>query len=355
MSYFADNYSELSLTPTGFRNAQLGAIHAVAAYFTLHQKPELADPALVVMPTGSGKTAVLLASAFLLRPKYRVLIVTPSRAVRNQIAQEARSLKTLKRIGALREELEAPRVLEVKRRLDSAEAWHELAGADLIVGTPNSLSPGSFGVVPPPAGARPLFDLVLMDEAHHSPARTWRALLAAFPSAKRLLCTATPFRRDEREIRAHTVYEYPLTQAIEDKIICRLDYVPVKVEKGDDADETLARRAAEVLREEQDKNPSYRLLVRTDRKTHTADLAKVYEKVGLKLRTVHSGHSQRYIDQSIDKLKEGSDLDGLLCVDMLGGRVRLPTTQGGSHSPQAQEPTRDASVHRALRSVHAAW
>ena len=339
MPYFADHDSALTLPAArtyapGFRNSQLGAIYAVASYFTLHPRPgsgepalRPADPALVVMPTGSGKTAVLLACAFMLRPQRGVLIVTPSRSVRNQITGEARKLATLKKIGAVPEDLPTPEVCEVEHRLTTKRAWRGLARFDVVVGTPNSLSPGSYGVAGPPAA--PLFDLVLMDEAHHSPARTWSALLAAFPAAQKVLCTATPFRRDEREIRAHTVYEYPLSQALKDEIICNLDYVPVTVGRGQDPDEALARRAAEMLRKEQKKNPSYRLMARTDRKTHTKKLEPLYEQAGLRLKTVHSGYSQRYIDQTLKKLRETDDLDGLLCVDMLGEGFDFPTLKVG--------------------------
>lgn len=43
----------------GFRPAQLGAIHAAAAHFV-----NRSDPGIITMPTGSGKTAVLVAASF---------------------------------------------------------------------------------------------------------------------------------------------------------------------------------------------------------------------------------------------------------------------------------------------------
>ena len=63
MSYFADQYSNLqyplACTETGseqlgLRNAQIGAIHAVASHATLESNAS----SVIVMPTGSGKTAV---------------------------------------------------------------------------------------------------------------------------------------------------------------------------------------------------------------------------------------------------------------------------------------------------------
>src|SRR5580700_10535401 len=98
MPYFSDRYRAVSYplpaerTP-GLYNAQLGAAHALAAHFTVDEQP-----AIVTMPTGSGKTAVLMMLPFLLRSA-RVLVITPSRLVRGQIAEDFSALKTLREIG----------------------------------------------------------------------------------------------------------------------------------------------------------------------------------------------------------------------------------------------------------------
>jgi len=73
MSYFDERYSSLSYPivtdeSPGLRNAQLGGIHAVSAHFTIRK-----EPALVVLPTGAGKTAVLMMLPFV-RRRERVLI-----------------------------------------------------------------------------------------------------------------------------------------------------------------------------------------------------------------------------------------------------------------------------------------
>ena len=66
MDYFSSNYSRINYpiateTQKGLRNAQLGAIHAIGAHFSIYKT----EPALVVLPTGAGKTAVLNMSAYL--------------------------------------------------------------------------------------------------------------------------------------------------------------------------------------------------------------------------------------------------------------------------------------------------
>src|SRR5208282_2421833 len=100
VSYFSERYADFRWPIAegrnqGFRLPQWGALHAVGAHFSA--KPE---PAIVTMPTGSGKTAVLVGSAFILRAR-RVLAITPSRIVREQIAEEFNLLRSLKKLGAI--------------------------------------------------------------------------------------------------------------------------------------------------------------------------------------------------------------------------------------------------------------
>ncbi|WP_345940506.1 DEAD/DEAH box helicase family protein [Pseudomonas sp. WS 5011] len=42
------------------------------------------------------------------------------------------------------------------------------------------------------------FDLIIVDEAHHAPATSWRQTLAHFSKAKKIFVTGTPFRGDKQ-------------------------------------------------------------------------------------------------------------------------------------------------------------
>ena len=197
MAYFFDNYQNLRFTKAspenpGLRNAQIGAIHSIGQYFTLHDT----EPALVVMPTGSGKTAVLTITPFLLQAN-RVLVISSSKLVRGQITEKIGTLSTLKHVRVFAEDQDTPRTKEVKSQLSTMDDWVELTNYDLVIGLPQSLSAGfENGIVPP----EDLFDLVLVDEAHHRPADTWSAIVEKFGQAKKVFFTATPFRRDKKEI-----------------------------------------------------------------------------------------------------------------------------------------------------------
>ena len=44
------------------------------------------------------------------------------------------------------------------------------------------------------------FDMIIIDEAHHSAADSWKKVLGRFPNAKIIHLTATPFRRDRKSV-----------------------------------------------------------------------------------------------------------------------------------------------------------
>ncbi len=174
----------------GLRNAQMGAIHAISSYFTLQNK----KPAIIIMPTGSGKTAVITMSPYVLSAT-KVLVVTPSRMVRGQITEEFSQLKTICHTTAADANIEKPIVLEMmhcynEELLDSIENCH------VVTATPQcALSLSSV------ESLNKLFDLVIIDEAHHTPAKTWTQILVNMKHAMQILFTATPFRMDQKEIK----------------------------------------------------------------------------------------------------------------------------------------------------------
>jgi superfamily II DNA or RNA helicase len=100
----------------------------------------------VTLPTGAGKTTVQMAVAFILRAQ-RLLILTPSRLVREQISENFSGLVNLKKIEALPLDLVNPRVFATERRIGTDAAWDELQQYDVIVAT--------VLVVPPREGAIP--------------------------------------------------------------------------------------------------------------------------------------------------------------------------------------------------------
>ena len=326
-SYFARNYPVLAIPiatddPPGFREAQRAALFSLGAHFAQRN-----DPAIVTMPTGSGKTAVLQASAFLLRA-VRVLVVTPSRLVREQIYDDFRQLGVLKRLGAVPSNLEAPAVFNADAKITD---WEALRGYDVVVATPNSASPAVEGVPTPPTD---FFDLVLVDEAHHSPAFTWTELLKSFPDAKRALFTATPYRRDELEIKGRFVFTYDLKRAYDDGVFGQISYVPVEDFQEGWEDKAIAVAAERQFRQDEAAGFQHRLMVRTDSKARATQLLEAYTAVTkLRLKLVKSDHTVGHVKRIIAELRSG-ELDGIVCVNMLGEGFDLPNLKiAAIHTP----------------------
>lgn len=330
MSYFSTHFEDLAFRVAegdgaGLRNAQLGAIFAIGSHFTVSRAP-----GLVVMPTGSGKTAVLMMTPFM-RRKASILVVTTSRLVRSQIADEIENLDTLKKCGVLPKDLETPKVHELEQRIQSAAEWEELRGYDVVVATPWCISPAIEGVPSPPSN---LFSMLLVDEAHHTPAKTWNAVLDAFPDAEKVLFTATPYRHDGREIKGKLVYAYPLKTAFEDKIFGKIRFVPVTPAAGESSDVAIARAAEAQFKMDRGNKLTHCVMVRTDSKTRADQLKKIYEKhTSLKLRLIHSGLTYSTTKKAIQELRDGN-LDGVICVDMMSEGFDFPQLKiAAIHSP----------------------
>jgi len=328
MSYFgvlSDNvrFPRDAADKPGLRRGQLGALHAIASHFTVSE-----NPALIAMPTGSGKTAVFTIAPFLLRSS-RVLIVTPSRLVRYQVAEQFSTLEIPRATGALVGVDALPTTCEIDHQLRNESDWEALRPCDVVVSTPNSACPS--GVIE--GAASDLFDLVIFDEAHHVPALTWQAIAKAFPDARKLLLTATPFRRDRREIPAKLIYHYSIRQALDDGVFGRIEYVPIRDSKETN-DVAVARAAEATLKADRDSGLKHLLLVRTDTTPRAKELEKIYsEQTALKLARVGSDLSYSTIKKVIANLR-AQKLDGIVCVDMLGEGFDLPELKVAAiHAP----------------------
>ncbi|MHA1216763.1 MAG: DEAD/DEAH box helicase, partial [Candidatus Thorarchaeota archaeon] len=177
-------------------------------------------------------------------------------------------------------------------------------------------------------------NLVLVDEAHHVPARTWRGALDAFDSARQLLFTATPFRRDEKEIHGKLIYVYSVREAYADGIFSDISFEAVFPAEGQSSDLAIAKAAEAAMKSDRAAGFNHRLMVRTDRKNRAAELQELYSRnTELNLRSINSNHSLRHINRVIRQLKAG-ELDGVICVDMLGEGFDLPMLKlAAVHSP----------------------
>jgi len=319
MSIFKQYKDRFILEPKsapGLRKCQLGAIWALKSYF-ISNTPEVA--ALVSMPTGAGKTAIMMAACFELNLS-KILIIEPSKVLRNQIAEQFRNLKILKDIGCVPNDFPEVNVCEI-RHIQSKKNWgYILQNNDVIVAHPNCISPYYPGVSPLPAE---LIDAVFMDEAHHEPAPTWKEINRFYSSIKRIFLTATPFRRDKKNMEAKLVYHYSLKQAFDDGILRPINFEGVEAGVNEEAsDLILVATAKKRFENEKKKNP-VSLFIRTDRINHAEKLLKLYNSTGLRVGLIHSNKKDKDNQCVINEVKSGK-LDGLISVGMASEGLDIP-------------------------------
>lgn len=327
--YFARHYAKLtypieSAGHRGFRQAQLAALDAINAH--LYSRSEL--PGIVVMPTGSGKTIVMNAAAFRQRAR-RILVLTPSRLVREQIAEGFETLGDLIEIGALPVGVPKPRVFSTRGRVGTDQAWESLRDYDVVVATVPSVSGKEI-----PEPPQDLFDLILVDEAHHVPAASWKKILDRFPGVRRVHFTATPFRNDEREIEGKLIFTYDIRRAHQDGVFGKITFAPVSVASGQSHDMAIAMAAETQLRADHAAGLKHLLMVRTDSRKRANELKKIYEEhTKLKLRLVASNQSLSHVKRVVKDLREFK-VDGVICVNMLAEGFNLPNLKVAAiHAP----------------------
>lgn len=125
-AYFSDHTGALALRTlnapnTGFRPGQLGALHAVVSHFSVYD-----EPAIVSLPTGYGKTAVIMALPFIFHAE-RLLVVEPTDVLRRQTAAHFSTLSTLRKLSVFDKAAPDPKVKAQKGRLETKEDWAALS------------------------------------------------------------------------------------------------------------------------------------------------------------------------------------------------------------------------------------
>lgn len=77
------------------------------------------------------------------------------------------------------------------------------------------------------------FDVIIIDEAHHVKADSYKKILRAFPRAKVLGVTATPYRMSHESFHPEfdeLITSYPVSQFIKEKWLCDYEYYSIRPE-----------------------------------------------------------------------------------------------------------------------------
>lgn len=194
------------------------------------------------------------------------------------------------------------------------------------------------------------FDMIIVDEAHHSAALSWQKVIDRFSKAKIIHLTATPFRSDRQEIDGELVFRYPFRSATLKGYIKRLkaSYVaPSQIELGftdergrtytlDEVvemkrEEWFSRGVAlaplcnrhivdsslEKLEELRQSGTQHQLIAVACSINHAKDVRTLYRERGYSAEVIHSNQKADEQDKILAELRSGV-LDCIIQVQMLG-------------------------------------
>ena len=172
---------------------------------------ESADPAMLVIPVGCGKTGLISVLPFGITAG-RVLVIAPNLTIRDGIA-DAVDIASTGCFWAKTRVLPNFQHGPFMAVLAGSDAnIHDCIDSDFVVTNIQQLASTADRWLPqfPPD----FFDMIIIDEGHHSAAESWRKTLRRFPSAKVVSLTATPFRTDRQELPGEVIYRYSFTRAM---------------------------------------------------------------------------------------------------------------------------------------------
>jgi superfamily II DNA or RNA helicase len=308
------NYRREAAGQPGLRIPQIGALHAIASHWTLNT-----HPGIIVMPTGTGKTEVMVAATVAARGS-TVLVVVPSDALRSQTAAKFETFGVLQSIGTLPDDFLFP-VVGLLRGVPKKR--QDLASFDccnVVVATMSALAGASSPILNEIAERS---SHLFIDEAHHAPAETWHDLSQRFNGKPILQFTATPFRRDGRRMDGRILYNYPLATAQRDGYFQPIRFEQVWEWDERAADKAIADTAIERLREDLKNGFDHILMARADSITRAQSLYdKIYGKYpDLKPVVIHNRTPGR---RKVLEAIKGRHHRVIVCVDMLGEGFDLP-------------------------------
>lgn len=295
--------------PSGLslRNAQLGAVHSLLAHWSLSR-----GVATIVLPTGTGKTETMLVAS-LADKADRTLVIVPSVDLKNQIASKYATWGMLRELGIIPSTLPNPKVLVLNKTVSQVHQKKMLEQANVVVSTPGLLARAPESVK---SVVKDIFSHVFFDEAHHMGATEWSGLRETFSASKIVQFTATPYRRDRKPIEGKIIYNYPVSQALEDKCFSRISLVTVEERHPAKKDKAIADTAmARLMIDRNNGYTQHRMVVRAGSSKSAEELFHLYKKWFPKERIVlvHSRINGR--KQLIEKIK-ADQFDIIVCVDM---------------------------------------
>ena len=163
---------------------------------------------MVVLPTGTGKSGLISIAPYGVSRK-RVLVITPSLVTKKSVIKTLHPLDD--NFWVNYDVLFDPEDLPVVEEYEPDMLQRSLDRSNFIVASVHKLYKDNrnslLSRVDPD-----FFDMIIIDEAHHSVAQTWVNVLDYFRNTKKLHLTGTPYREDGQEIPGEEIHRTELSQ-----------------------------------------------------------------------------------------------------------------------------------------------
>lgn len=224
---------EFLKTPAATDHLYQHQIDAVLSAKQQLQNPSQPNIALVVLPTGCGKTGVAVLAPYALNAT-RVLVVTPSVKISKQIHEafcgsKERECFLVERkiVGPEHKSTVCPSGACIEHSVDIRQHMQDHI---MVVNAHKVGGKSSVAIEEIPSAN---YDLVIVDEAHHYPAPTWKLLVDHFQRSNRLFLTATPMH-DGKPILPNSApcYELSRGDAVDNGVIRDLKFYEVPAQHG---------------------------------------------------------------------------------------------------------------------------
>lgn len=348
MKYFKEYFIKTNANIYGNKNLrkpqERSYIHCYDHFVNKKKKTH----ALVVLPTGVGKTGVMAILPFKIA-EGRVLIITPGLVVRDNVIKQldtSSSDSFLYKRNIISDINFLPKVsiyegkdthIEVLKQSNIVLVNIQKLQSRLESSLLNTLD-------------EDFFDMVIIDEAHHSVATTWIDTVNHFSNAKIIKLTGTPERSDGQKINAELVYNYKLSSAMNDELIKSLEnfeFLPDEIEfihKGkiynentieelmesngnfisrsvalsESCNESIVEKSIVILNELKNlNNIPHKIIAVACSIEHAKSISLLYSKKGLRTAIIHSELPQSQKELIYTNL-ENDRYDVIVNVNMLG-------------------------------------
>lgn len=228
MNFHIDYF--LKSKPSIIDNSQLREpqiLSYVDAFNHFNEENSVRD-AVIILPTGAGKTGVIGLVPYGIA-KGRVLVITPQLVIKDHVFESLDPSEPdnfwMER-GVFKNYADLPIVNEYDNDINQ----EELENSNIVILNVHKLS-ARFRNSLLKRVSPDFFDMIIIDEAHHSPAETWQNALNYFKNAKVIKVTGTPFRADRKPIEGRIITEYRLGRAMQQGIVKSLENFRLLPEK----------------------------------------------------------------------------------------------------------------------------